>query len=96
MMIVELYTIITLQMIEFMDKKEKRYVVTVDMYVYGEDDYTARKNVHKMLDKINEKYPNARPEITEMGIQPFGSFNYQKLDDWSKPIPKIKDKPLPF
>jgi hypothetical protein len=31
-----------------------------------------------------------------MGIQPFGSFNYQKLDDWSKPIPKIKDKPLPF
>jgi hypothetical protein len=66
------------------------------MYVYGEDDYMARKNVHKMLDKINEKYPNARPEITEMGIQPFGSFNYQKLDDWSKPIPKIKDKPLPF
>ena len=42
-------------------KEEKRYVVTVDMYVYGEDDYTARKNVHKMLDKINEKYPNARP-----------------------------------
>ena len=83
-------------MIEFMDKKEKRYVVTVDMYVYGEDDYMARKNVHKMLDKINEKYPNARPEITEMGIQPFCSFNYQKLDDWSKPIPKIKDKPLPF
>ena len=34
-------------------KEEKRYVVTVDMYVYGEDDYTARKNVHKMLDKIN-------------------------------------------
>ena len=96
MMIVELYTIITLQMIEFMDKKDKRYVVTVDMYVYGEDNYLARKNVHKMLDKINEKYPNARPEITEMGIQPFGSFNYQKLDDWSKPIPKIKDKPLPF
>ena len=96
MMIVELYTIITLQMIEFMDKKEKRYVVTVDMYVYGEDNYLARKNVHKMLDKINEKYPNARPEITEMGIQPFGSFNYQKLDDWSKQIPKIKDKPLPF
>ena len=96
MMIVELYTIITLQMIEFMDKKEKRYVVTVDMYVYGEDDYTARKNVHKMLDKINEKYPNARPSVTELGEQPFGTMSYRKLDDHSKPITKIKDKPLPF
>ena len=78
-------------------KKEKRYVMTVDMYVYGEDDYTARKNAHKMLDKIDEKYPNARPEITEMGIQPFATVDYMELDDLSKPIPKEKkDEPLPF
>ena len=80
-----------------MKETRKRYAVTVDMYVYGEDDYMARKNVHEMLDKIDEEYPNARPEITEMGIQPFASFDYMKLDDWSKPIPKEKkDEPLPF
>jgi hypothetical protein len=79
-----------------MKETRTRYVVTVDMYVYGEDDYMARKNAHKMLDEIDEKNPNARPEITEMGIQPFASYDYIKLDDWSKPIPKVKDKPLPF
>ena len=77
-------------------KDEKRYVVTVDMYVYGTDDYMARKNAHKMLDKIDKKYPNTRPEITEMGIQPFATMDYMKLDDHSKPIPKVKEKPLPF
>ena len=29
-------------------KDKKRYVVTVDMYVYGTDDYMARKNTYKM------------------------------------------------
>ena len=78
-------------------KDEKRYVVTVDMYVYGEDDYMARKNTHKMLDKIDEKYPNARPSVTELGEQPFATMSYRKLDDHSKPIPnKLKNKPLPF
>ena len=80
-----------------MKETRTRYVVTVDMYVYGEDDYMARKNAHKMLDEIDENNPNARPEITEMGIQPFASYDYIKLDDWSKPIPKEKkDEPLPF
>ena len=79
-----------------MKETRTRYVVTVDMYVYGEDDYMARKNAHKMLDEIDEKNPNARPEIIEMGIQPFASYDYIKLDDHSKPIPKVKDKPLPF
>lgn len=79
-----------------MKETRKRYVVTVDMYVYGEDDYMARKNAHKMLDKIDEKYPNARPSITELGEQPFATMSYRKLDDHSKPIPKEKDVPLPF
>ena len=37
-----------------------------------------------------------RTNVTEIGEQPFASFGYRKLDDISKPIPKIKDKPLPF
>jgi len=83
-------------MIEFMDKKEKRYVVSVDMYVYGTDDYMARKNAHKIIDKIDEENPNARPSVTELGEQPFATMSYRKLDDHSKPIPKVKDLPLPF
>ena len=31
--------------------KENRYVVTMDMYVYGKDDYMARVEAHKLVDK---------------------------------------------
>ena len=31
-----------------MAETEKRYVVSVDMYVYAKDDYMARKRAHKM------------------------------------------------
>jgi len=80
-----------------MSKEEKRYVVTVDMYVYGTDDYMARKNTHKMIDILDYNYPNARPNVTELGEQPFATMSYRKLDDHSKPIPnQTKDEPLPF
>jgi hypothetical protein len=77
-------------------KEQKRYTVQMDVYVWAEDDYLARKEAYKIVDKIDEKYPNARPSVTEIGEQPFASFSYRKLDDISKPIPKIKDEPLPF
>ena len=77
-------------------EEDKRYVVSVDMYVYAKDDYMARKRAHKMVDYIDEEYVNARPAITELGSQPFASMSYRKLDDHSKPRDKSKDKPLPF
>jgi len=76
--------------------KEKRYVVTMDMYVYADNDYMARKRAHKMRDKIDKEMGGARPSITEIGEQPFASMSYRKLDDISEPISKIKDEPLPF
>tara|TARA_R110000851_G_scaffold314509_2_gene476600 strand:- start:756 stop:995 length:240 start_codon:yes stop_codon:yes gene_type:complete len=79
-----------------MAEAEKRYVVSVDMYVYAKDDYMARKRAHKMVDYIDEEYVNARPAITELGSQPFASMSYRKLDDHSKPRDKSVDKPLPF
>jgi hypothetical protein len=54
----------------------KRYVVTFEAYVYAPNDYMARKNAHKMVDKIDELYPNARPNVTELGYQPFASLHY--------------------
>jgi hypothetical protein len=77
-------------------KEQKRYAVQLDVYVWAEDDYLARKEAHKLADAIDEKNPNARTNVTEIGEQPFASFGYRKLDDISKPISKIKDKPLPF
>lgn len=75
--------------------KDKRYVVTMDMYVYAENDYMARKRAHKMKDSLDNYGRN--PSITEIGEQPFASMNYRKLEDISEPISKSdKDKPLPF
>ena len=69
--------------------KDKRYVVTMDMYVYAENDYMARKRAHKVAEKIDA-------DVTEIGEQPFASINYRKLEDHSKPSSRDKDEPLPF
>lgn len=78
-----------------MSRNEKRYVVTMDMYVYAENDYMARKRAHKMKDAL-DKY-GRNPEVTEIGEQPFASISYRKLEDISEPTSSSdKDKPLPF
>ena len=69
--------------------KENRYVVTMDMYVYAENDYMARKRAHKLAEKIDA-------DVSEIGEQPFASMNYRKLKDHSKPSSSSKDEPLPF
>ena len=73
---------------------KKRYVVTMDMYVYAENDYMARKRAHKLKGAF-DKY-DRRPSITEIGEQPFASMSYRQLEDISEPIAKVKDVPLPF
>ena len=73
---------------------KKRYVVTMDMYVYAENDYMARKRAHKLRDTLDGY--NRRPNITEIGEQPFASMSYRKLEDISEPSSKDKDEPLPF
>ena len=70
---------------------EKRYVVTMDVYVYAENDYMARKRAHKMADSL-DKY-GSNPSITEIGEQPFASLDYRKLEDISKPV---KNEKFPF
>ncbi len=80
-----------------MANKENRYVVTMDMYVYADNDYMARKRAHKMRDKIDKEMGGARPSITEIGEQPFASMTYRKLKDHTEPLSKSdRDEPLPF
>tara|TARA_Y100000361_G_C10867260_1_gene192365 strand:+ start:178 stop:405 length:228 start_codon:yes stop_codon:yes gene_type:complete len=65
------------------NNKEKRYVVTMDMYVYAENDYMARKRAHEIADNI--KSPNNRAAVLDIVEQPFGKLGNRKLKDISKP-----------
>ena len=77
---------------------KKRYAVQLDVYVYAKNDYMARMEAHKMAEKIDDIYANARTNVTEIGEQPFASLAYRKLDDKSRPskMDNDDDKPLPF
>jgi len=77
---------------------KKRYAVQLDVYVYAKNDYMARMEAHKMAEKIDDIYVNARTNVTEIGEQPFASLAYRKLDDKSRPskMDADDDKPLPF
>ena len=70
------------------NNKEKRYVVTMDMYVYAENDYMARKRAHKLAGDIEhglESNFHARTWILDIVEQPFGKLGNRKLKDISKP-----------
>jgi hypothetical protein len=58
-------------------KDQKRYVVEIQMYVYADNDYMAKKKAEKIAKSIKE----SEVEVTEIGEQPFASFNYRKLED---------------
>lgn len=66
-------------------RKQKRYAVQLDVYIYAENDYMARKKAHGMAKKVDTRYPNARANVTEIGEQPFASLSYRKLEDISEP-----------
>ena len=51
--------------------KDKRYVVQMEMYVYAENDYMARKRAHKLKGAF-DKY-DRKPGITGIGEQPFAT-----------------------
>ena len=79
-----------------MSKKENRYVVTFEAYVYAPNDYMARKRAHAVNDSINAIMNVQDSDITDIVEQPFATMGNRKLDDISKPVSKDKDEPLPF
>ena len=79
-----------------MSKKDNRYVVTFEAYVYAPNDYMARKRAHAVNDSINAIMNVQDSEVTDIVEQPFGTMGNRKLDDISKPVNKQKDEPLPF
>ena len=75
---------------------EKRYVATIEMYVYAENDYMAKKRAHDLKLSIENRRHSAQVKVTEIGEQPFGSFDYRKLEDPTFTPKDMSNKPLPF
>ena len=79
-----------------MNKENKRYVVNMEMYVYAENDYMAKKRANDLKLSIENRRHSDQVKVTEIGEQPFASFDYRKLDDPTF-IPKdLSHEPLPF
>lgn len=76
--------------------ENKRYVVTMEMYVYADNDYMAKKRANDLRLSIDNRRHSQNVEVKEIGEQPFASTYYRKLDN---PVftPKEKEEqPLPF
>jgi hypothetical protein len=79
-----------------MSKKENRYVVTFEAYVYANNDYMARRKSHAVNDSINAIMNVQDSDVMDIVEQPFGTMGNRKLKDISKPRDKDEDKELPF
>jgi hypothetical protein len=58
--------------------KERRYVVTIEAYVYADSDESARMKAHRYANKLNE-LDDCRPSVSGLCEQPFGSFGNRKI-----------------
>ncbi len=76
--------------------KDNRYVVKMEMYVYAENDYMAKKRANDLKLSIENRRHSDCIEIVEMGKQPFASFEFRKIDDHTFYPKSLVDEPLPF
>ena len=68
----------------------------MEMYVYADNDYMAKKRANDLRLSIDNRRHSQNVEVKEIGEQPFASTYYRKLDN---PVftPKEKEEqPLPF
>ena len=79
-----------------MDKENKRYVVTMDMFVYADNDYMARKRANDLKLSIENRRHSDQVTVSEIGEQPFASMEYRKLDDPTFTPKNTSNEPLPF
>ena len=76
--------------------KNKRYVVQMEMYVYADNDYMARKRANDLKLSIDNRRHSQDVVVKEIGEQPFASFDYRKLDDPTFIPKEVSNEPLPF
>ena len=76
--------------------ENKRYVVQMEMYVYADNDYMAKKRANDLRLSIGNRRHSQDVVVKEIGEQPFASTYYRKLDDPTFIPKEKKDEPLPF
>ncbi len=76
--------------------KDKRYVVTMDMYVYAENDYMAKKRANELRLNLDNRIGVQNAKVTEIGEQPFATMSYRKFDNVEFIEKEESNKPLPF
>jgi len=64
-------------------KQEKRYIVTLNVRVYAENDYMAKKRAQQLKEVVDRHWDEGDVYIEEIGEQPFGSLSYRKLENIS-------------
>ncbi|MDB4378298.1 hypothetical protein N9Z41_00870 [bacterium] len=79
-----------------MSGENKRYVVQMEMYVYADNDYMARKRANDLKLSIENRRHSDDVRVTEIGEQPFASFDYRKLDDPTFTPKDLSHETLPF
>ena len=82
--------------IKVMSGENKRYVVQMEMYVYADNDYMAKKRVNDLKLSIENRRHSDHVKVTEIGEQPFASTYYRKLDDPTFTPKDTSNEPLPF
>jgi hypothetical protein len=56
----------------------------------------AKKRAHDLKLSIENRRHSDQVKVTEIGEQPFGSFDYRKLEDPTFTPKDMSNKPLPF
>ncbi len=79
-----------------MNKENKRYVVTMDMYVYADNDYMVRKRANDLKLSIENRRHSDHVKVKEIGEQPFATTYYHKLDNPTFTPKDMYNEPLPF
>lgn len=79
-----------------MSNKDKRYVVQMEMYVYADNDYMAKKRANDLRLSIDNRRHSQDVEVKEIGEQPFASTYYRKLDNPTFTPKETNNEPLPF
>ncbi len=79
-----------------MNKENKRYIVTMDMYVYADNDYMARKRANDLKLSIENRLHSDHVKVKEIGEQPFATTYYRKLDNPTFTPKDMSNNPLSF
>lgn len=59
--------------------KQKRYVASIDFYIYAENESDAINQAKNIASEIDLKYDN-KASLNSIGEKPFGLSNYKSID----------------